>query len=287
MINPWLERRVLNYAHQGGAREGPSSTLLAMRQALDAGAMALELDIHATADRDLVVCHDATVDRTTDGTGSIAELTLDEVQSLDNAYWWVPDSVVDHYAEPTDYPLRGRAPADPELRIPALCEVLEAFPDVYLNVDIKQTAPTVVPYESLVADMFREYGREDDVIVASFSDTATDAFSALAPDISTAAGLGAMASFYFAVQEGSVPPPMRHHALQVPPYHEGTTVVDAAFVEAAHASGLAVHVWTIDEAEEMERLIDLGVDGVMTDRPSVLAGVLRSTGAGLSASAER
>ena len=280
MTNPWLERRVLNYAHQGGAREGPSSTLLAMRQALDAGAMALELDVHATVDRELVVCHDATVDRTTDGTGSIAELTLDEVQSLDNAYWWVPDSVVDHFAEPADYPLRGRAPADPELRIPALREVLEAFPDVYLNVDIKQTAPTVVPYENLVADLFREYGREDDVIVASFSDTATDAFSTLAPDISTAAGLGAMAGFYFAVQEGCEPPPMRHHALQVPPSHEGTTVVDAAFVEAAHAASMAVHVWTIDEVEEMERLIDLGVDGVMTDRPSVLAGVLRSTGAG-------
>jgi len=287
MTNLWLSRRVLNYAHQGGAREAPSSTLLAMRRALDAGAVALELDLHATADRELVVCHDATVDRTTDGAGCIAEMSLDAVQSLDNAHWWVPGSVVDHQADPADYPLRGRAPADPELRIPTLREVLEAFPTAYLNVDIKQTAPSVEPYERLVADLFREHGREEDVIVASFFDAATDAFSALAPEVSTAAGLGAMAGFYFAVRDGSEPPPMRHHALQVPPTHEGTTVVDAAFVGAAHGAGLAVHVWTIDEADEMERLIELGVDGIMTDRPSVLADVLRSTGAGLLEAEER
>ena len=280
VANPWLSRRVLNYAHQGGAREAPSNTLLAMRQALDVGAPALELDLHATADREVVVCHDATVDRTTNGTGFIAEMSLEAVQSLDAAYWWVPGSVVDHEADPSDYPLRARAPADPELRIPTLREVLEAFPAAYLNVDIKQTTPAVEPYERLVADLFRDHGREGDVIVASFFDAATDAFSALAPDVSTAAGLGAIAGFYFALRDGSEPPPMRHHALQVPPTHEGTTVVDAAFVGAAHDAGLAVHVWTIDEAVEMQRLIDLGVDGIMTDRPSVLADVLRSTGAG-------
>jgi glycerophosphoryl diester phosphodiesterase len=277
--NPWLSRRVLNYAHQGGAREAPSSTLLAMRQALDAGAVALELDLHATADGHVVVCHDPTVDRTTNGTGCIAQMTLEAVQSLDSAYWWVPGSVVDHHADPADYPLRGRAPAEHELCIPTLREVLEAFPSVYLNVDIKQTAPEVEPYEHLVADLFREYGRVDDVIVASFFDAATEAFSALAPDISTAAGLGAMAGFYFAVRDGATPPPMPHHALQVPPSYEENTVVDTEFVAAAHEAGLALHVWTIDDAEEMERLIDLGVDGIMTDRPSVLAGILRSRAA--------
>lgn len=278
MSNRWLSRRILNYAHQGGAREAPSSTLLAMRQALEAGATALELDLHATADGEVVVSHDPTVDRTTNGTGCIAEMTLDAVQSLDAAYWWIPGSVVDHQGGPSDYPLRGRAPDDPELRIPTLREVLEAFPSTYLNVDIKQTSPAVQPYERLVADLFRDHGREDDVIVASFHDAATDAFSAIAPDVSTAAGLAGMAGFYFAVRDGTEPPPMRHHALQVPPSHEGTTVVDTAFVGAAHEAGLAVHVWTIDEAEEMERLVDLDVDGVMTDCPSVLAGVLRSRG---------
>ncbi|MBW3614956.1 MAG: glycerophosphodiester phosphodiesterase, partial [Actinobacteria bacterium] len=96
--NPWLERRVLNWAHQGGSREGPSSTLFAMRKAVDAGADALELDVHMSADDVLVVCHDATVERTTDGRGAIAELTLSDLKALDNAYWWVPGSVIDHGA---------------------------------------------------------------------------------------------------------------------------------------------------------------------------------------------
>ena len=274
MANPWLDRRPLNYAHQGGAREAPSSTLHAMRQALSAGADGLELDLHVTADRHLVVCHDATVDRTTDGTGRIADLTLEQVQALDNAYWWMPDKVVDHDGQASDYPLRGRAPADPDLRIPSLREVLEAFPDTFLNFDIKETAPAVEPYEGLLAELLREFGRTDDVIVASFLDEATDAFSAVAPEVSTSAGMAATATFYFAVQDGSPPPPTRHHALQVPSAFDDVTVVDQRFVDAAHEQGLAVHVWTVDEEAEMEALLDLGVDGIMTDRPSLLRGVL-------------
>jgi len=276
--NPWLERRVLNYAHQGGAREGPSSTLHAMRQAVAEGAHAIELDVHATADRHLVVCHDATVDRTTEGAGRIADLTLAEVQSLDNAYWWVPDTVVHHEAEPHEYTLRGRAASDSALRIPTLREVLEEFPGTILNLDIKQTAPTVEPYEEDLARLLREYGRSDDVIVASFSDAAVATFSAAAPDIATAAATNATTAFYFAAVAGEEPPPTAASALQVPPAFGGVQVVDERFVAAAHRAGLAVHVWTIDDPAEMEELLDLGVDGIMTDYPSVLAGVLAGRG---------
>ncbi|MGH9281982.1 MAG: glycerophosphodiester phosphodiesterase [Acidimicrobiales bacterium] len=280
MGNRWLERRILNYAHQGGAREGPSSTLWAMRRAVAAGAHAIELDVHATADRQLVVCHDATVDRTTDGSGRIADLTAAEVQALDNAYWWVPGQVVDHEAEAGACPLRGQAAGDPELRIPLLREVLDAFPDVILNLDIKETAPDVEPYERLLAELLLEHGRTDDVIVASFSDAATEAFSAAAPAISTAAGTNAIAAFYFAVINEEAPPPTAHHALQVPPTYSGITVVDERFVAAAHDLGVAVHVWTVDEPEEMEAMVALGVDGIMTDRPTVLAEVLDASAGG-------
>lgn len=280
MDNPWLERRILNYAHQGGAREGPSSTLHAMRRAIRAGAHAIELDVHATADRRLVVCHDATVDRTTDGAGRIADLTWEQIQRLDNAHWWVPDRVVDHDATDGEHTLRGRAPGDADLRIPLLREVLETFPGTFLNLDIKETAPAVEPYEQLLADLLREHQRTDDVIVASFSDDATAAFHAAAPEVSTAAGTNATAAFYFAVLQGDAPPPTTHHALQVPPAFGGVTVVDERFVAGAHAHGLAVHVWTIDEADEMAALLDLGVDGIMTDRPSLLAQVLRARGSG-------
>src|SRR5579872_2900060 len=124
-MSPWPARRVLCYAHQGGAREGPSSTLWAMERALAAGADAIELDVHATADGHLVVCHDATVDRTTNGTGAIASLTLAEVRALDNAYWWAPGSVVAPGLAPSEYPLRGRAPVEPALGVATLAEVLE------------------------------------------------------------------------------------------------------------------------------------------------------------------
>jgi len=278
VANPWLERRVLNYAHQGGAREGPSSTLWALERAIAAGADALELDVHATADGQLVVCHDATVDRTTNGTGAIAQLTLAELRRLDNAHWWLPGEVVDHDREPSEYPLRGRAPDDGALVVATLDEVLASFPDTYLNLDIKQTAPAVAAYEEALARALRANGRVDDVIVASFNDEATDSFRTFAPEIATSAGTMATAAFWRAAHEGSPPPALPHVALQVPVATMGVTVLDDVLVRVAHECGLAVHAWTIDDAAEMRRLIALGVDGIMSDQPSVVERVLAETG---------
>src|SRR5581483_6423438 len=192
----------------------------------------------------------------------------------DNAYWFVPGEVVAPGRPDAEYVHRGKAPDDHEFGVATLREVLEAFPGVFLNLDIKQTAPDVKPYEAALAALLREYGRADDVIVASFLDHATDAFSQVAPEISTSFGTMGTAQFWRAVQDGEEPPPSRHHALQVPPSFGDRTVVDQRFVEVAHANDIAVHVWTIDDAAEMERLLALDVDGVMTDKPSVLARVL-------------
>ncbi|GAC1313990.1 MAG: glycerophosphodiester phosphodiesterase [Acidimicrobiales bacterium] len=283
MANPWLERRVLCYAHQGGAREAPSSTLHALQRAVDAGADALELDVHASVDGHLVVCHDPTVDRTTNASGAIAALSLAELRRLDNAYWWVPGSVVDHDRPPADYPLRGRAPADAALAIATLEEVLDAFPDTFLNLDIKQTAPAVPAYEEALAQALRAHRRADDVIVASFNDASTEAFRAYAPDIGTSAGIGATAEFWRAAHDRSVLPDLPHVALQVPVETAGVTVLDDVLVEAAHACGLAVHAWTIDDPAEMARLVDLGVDGIMSDVPSVVVSVLAAKGVSYAA----
>ena len=276
--NPWAERRVLCYAHQGGAREGPSSTMWALRAAVAAGADALELDVHATADGHLVVCHDATVERTTDGSGAIASLELADLQALDNAYWWVPGEVVDHERPVTEYPLRGRAPGDHSLRIATLAEVLDAFPETLLNLDIKQTAPAVIPYEEPLAEALRAHGRRDDVIVASFNDLATDAFRRFAPEIGTSAGMLAVAEIWRAAHHGEVLADVPYVALQVPVVAAGITVLDEVLVAAAHARGLAVHVWTIDDPGEMARLVELGVDGIMSDVPSAVVQVLAATG---------
>jgi glycerophosphoryl diester phosphodiesterase len=272
---PWLDRRIIAYAHQGGAWEAPSSTLYAIDTALAAGATAIELDVHATADHHLVVCHDPAVDRTTNGIGEIASMTLADIRTLDNSYWWVPGSDVDHDQPADAYPFRGRAPDDPDFGIATLEEVLERFPGVILNLDIKRTAPTVTPYEEALAVMLRRFGRRDDVIVASFLDTATDAFSAYAPEIPTSAGTQSVATFYQAVTAGEAPLALRHVALQVPRRVGELEIVNEAFIEAAHRAGMAVHVWTIDVEQDMRELVDLGVDGIISDLPTPLDTVLR------------
>jgi glycerophosphoryl diester phosphodiesterase len=276
--SPWLDRRVIAYAHQGGAWEAPSSTLHAIAAALKAGATGIELDVHATKDGHLVVSHDPTVDRTTDHSGRIADLTLAELRTLDNSYWWAPGADVTPGLDPDQYPYRGRAPKDRRFGIALLEEVLEEFAGVVLNLDIKQTAPVVAPYEEALAVLLRRFGRTDDVIVASFLDSATDTFSTFAPDIPTSAGTVATAAFYQAVQAGERPAPLRHVALQVPASYGDLTLVDQRFVEVAHQEGVAVHVWTIEEEEEMERLCGLGVDGIITDRPTALVDVLTRLG---------
>lgn len=272
--NPWLSRRIVAYAHQGGAWEWPSSTLYAIRQAVASGATAIELDVHATADGELVVSHDATVDRTTDGAGAIAEMTLAELRALDNAYWFIPGADVTPDRAPGDYPYRGRAPEDPDFAIATLREVLEQFPGIVVNLDIKQTAPAVVSYEATLASLLAEFGRRDDVIVASFLDEALERFRAIAPQVPTAAGTAGTTEFWRAVREGRPVPALPAVAFQVPEYLGDILVVDEQFVSAAHTAGIAVHVWTVNDETQMHHLVDLGVDGIITDVPSILERVL-------------
>jgi glycerophosphoryl diester phosphodiesterase len=285
--NPWLARRVLHFAHQGGELEAPSNTLYAFKTGLAKGAHALELDVHATQDGEIVVSHDPTVDRCTNGTGSIDSLTLAQIRELDAAHWFVPGR--DAQTDGDDYPLRGMASGDREppdgfsredFRIPTLREVLDSFPGVVVNMDIKRTEPEVRPYEDLVARELEEAGRIDDVIVASFHDSAIKRFRSLLPGVSTAAALGESADFFTALFAGSDPPSeIAYQALQVPATYEDRQLVTKDFVDRAHRSGVAVHVWTVNDADEMRALIDMGVDGLMSARPSVCAAVLASTSA--------
>jgi glycerophosphoryl diester phosphodiesterase len=273
VANPWMSRRVLTYAHQCGAWEAPSSTLFALRRALELGVTGIELDVHVTADRQLVVCHDSTVDRTTDGHGPISSMTLADLRRLDNAYWFVPGGDETTGLGPAAYPYRGRAPHDPSFGVTTLAEVMEVLedhPHVALNLDIKQTAPAVEPYEGLLAEALGRFSGTDRVIVASFLDVATDAFRRAAPDIATSAGTLAVATFWRAVHQGEEPPPLPHVAMQVPRARGELVVVDELFVRAAHAAGVAVHVWTVNDEKEMADVLDLGVDGIISDLPTAL-----------------
>ncbi len=198
--NPWLRRRVLAFAHQGGAAEGPSSTLWAMERALEVGADALELDVHATADGQLVVCHDPTLERTTDRTGAIARAQLAELRGVDAAYHFVPGEGARPGRGAAAYPLRGRALHDGRLGLATLEAVLERFPGVPLNLDVKQRPPTVPAYEHRLVELLRAHGRGDDVIVAAFDERSTDAVAALAPEVAVSAGRRSVAAFAAAVR---------------------------------------------------------------------------------------
>jgi glycerophosphoryl diester phosphodiesterase len=273
MSSPWLQRRVIAFAHQGGSYEGPSSTLEAIARALAEGATAIELDVHATSDRHIVVCHDETVDRTTNHHGAIADLTLAEVREMDNAYWWIAGETVSPGRDALQYLERGKAPANRDFGIVTLEEVSERFPGVLLNLDLKRTDPDVEPYEELLADELQRLERLHSVIVGSFHDTAVQRFRTFAPGVATSAATGEAATFYFSMLEGvpSVPPVC---AFQVPAVYGDVRVVDERFVETAHAADIAVHVWTINDPGEMRELLDIGVDGLISDRPTALVQVL-------------
>ena len=281
---PWLHRRPLNIAHQGGEAEAPSSTLYALETAVAGGADALELDVHATADGHLVVLHDPTVDRTTNGSGAVDSLTLAELRALDAAHWFVPGEGVVAGRDDADYVWRGVATGEApppaaftaaDFTIPTLADVFERFPATLINVDIKQTAPVTRPYEQTLADLIAAYGREDSTMVASFSDEAMLTFRRAAGGVATSASPAEVLTFWTAVQGGAAPAgDVPYEAFQVPVTYDGVTVVDAAFVARAHECGVAVHVWTIDDAPTMTALLDIGVDGVVTNRPSVLEQVL-------------
>ncbi|HVE91437.1 MAG TPA: glycerophosphodiester phosphodiesterase [Actinomycetota bacterium] len=284
--NPWTQRRVLNIAHQGGEIEAASNTFYAFKTAVAKGAHSIDLDVHATADRELVVLHDVTVDRTTNGTGRVDQMTRQQIQALDAAHWFVPGvgTVRTGDRPASDYTYRGVAtgqvaPPDgftaSDFTIPTLRDVLRTFPDTYVNIEIKRTTPDTTPYEAELAALLAEFGRDDDTIVVSFYDAAIEMFKVHAPSVSTATATGESAAFW-ASSQGPLPgaPNPRYHALQVPLTFNGFTVVTKDFIDRAHSNGLAVHVWTIDSRAEMERLLDLGVDGIFTNLPTLLAEVL-------------
>lgn len=251
-------------AHQGGDGIRPSNTMLAFEHAAALGVDMLEMDIHSTKDGVLVVIHDDTVDRTTDGTGRLQDLTFAEVQALDAGYNWPTLAEAEN---PDDHRFRGAGAS-----IPALEEVFQAFPDYPMTIEIKQAEPSIVePF----CDLIHEYDMQEQVIVPSFNSATTLEFREACPDVATAATEDEVREFFVASRQGKAAEYEAHFvAFQVPEKFGNIPLVTEQFVADAHALGLVVQVWTPNTAEDMQRLIDLGVDGIMTDYPDVLLGLL-------------
>jgi glycerophosphoryl diester phosphodiesterase len=252
----------VNFAHRGASARAPENTLEAFRLAVEAGAGGLELDVRMTRDGEVVVIHDATVDRVTDGSGAVAGMTLDEVRRFDAGYSFSPDGG-------RTFPYRGRG-----VRIPTLAEVYEEFPDAYVNADIKEAQPEA---EEAVLSVIQDAAAEGRTLVASTDHAVLRRFRKVSGGhISTGASRREIAAFYVLSSlhlEALVSP--AYEALQVPVEHRGIKLVTPRFVRAAHSRGVRVDVWTINDVAEMNQLLDLGVDVIMTDRPEVLESLLR------------
>jgi len=251
------------FAHRGASGTAPENTIESFLEGVAAGADRLELDVHASADGHIVVFHDEMLARTTGASGFLRERTLSELKQLDAGFHFEDDA--------GRFPFRGKG-----IRIPTLAEVLEAFPDVPLNVEIKYDDGATV---EAFFDVLDRHGARDRVLVAAFEDDIIKRLRSVAPAAVTSLSAEEVADFVGRCMskcfDGYVPP---GKALQVPPRHETIEIVTPQFVQAAHDFDMEVHVWTINDEAEMERLLDLQVDGLMSDFPARARAVLERRG---------
>lgn len=283
--------------HAGGDQSWPHSTMFAFREAARAGTDVLEMDVQLTADRVLVVQHDDTVDRTTESTGRVRDLTYDELQALDNGHWWSGEwgnqSLPDE-----DYIWRGVrvGEIDPptgytpdDFRVETFRAIAEAFPDHVLDVEIKvprgddgeNDLEFAIEGARVLAEEIEQLGRQDSVVVVSFDDDVIAAFHEFAPDIPTSPGTGALTDWFLA----GAPLLESHRVLQVPPQFDDLDVLRLpGFLEKARAEGLGIWVWpndasTQENADFYEALLEFDIDGLIAGHPEIAVERWREIGA--------
>ena len=218
---------------------GPENTIATFDRGLTAGADGLELDVHLSADGIVVVHHDAMLDRTTRAKGPLKDRTAGELAQFD---------------------------------VPALSDVLARYPQIGIIIELKQRGPALA---KAVVDDLRRAGAVDRVCLGSFSLTALRAARTAAPGIATSGARFEVRMALYRSWCGLSPGHVPYRAFQVPEISGGTRVVSPRFVRLAHEAGIAVQVWTVDEPDDIRRLLDWGVDGIISDRPDVAAQVVK------------
>ena len=248
-------------AHRGGRSLGPENTVYTFKRAVELGTDVLEMDLQTTSDGALVILHDREVERTTNGKGAVDSFTLSELKKLDAGFRWSPD-------DSRSYPLRNKG-----VTIPTLTEVFTAFPDIRINIEIKSSQVNTIQN---LCRTIRDHGMSEKVMVACFDSGKLGEFRSLCPEVATSAGASEAAVFYWlqwAHLESAYSPSSQ--ALQIPEVYGENRIATRRFLDAAHARNLRVQVWTVNDTESMQRLIDLGVDGIMTDYPERLVKILK------------
>lgn len=246
-------------AHRGGAVDLPENTIPAFDAAVALGYRHLETDAHVSADGVVFAFHDSVLDRVTDAHGALSAVPASAIEAADAGYNFQPEA---------GFPLRGTG-----IGVPTMEQVLTRWPGIFVNIDTK--SDDVV--EPLVA-LLRRVDAFDRVCVGSFRDERIRRVRTMTGGaVCTSMGPRAISRAWLASRAGRLPR-LGADCIQVPPRTRALRIVDRRFVGAAHTAGLQVHVWTIDAADEMNALLDAGVDAIMTDRPSVLKDVLAARG---------
>ncbi len=245
----------IRFAHRGSRVLWPENTMYAFSKAVeDLHYHYLEIDVRLTSDHIPVVFHDTKLDRTTSGTGKVAEHTLAEIKALDAAHHFDPEN---------DYPLRGTG-----VGISTLEELYGTWPDVRLNIDLKDPAE-----EWAVAEVIRAFDAEHRTLIGSFNDRRIARFRRITRGrVAVSAGPTASASMYIASRTGRTIH-RKVQAYQLPFDYRGTRI-DDKLIGAVHRAGAHIHLWTVNDPDDMRRFIDMGVDGIVTDRPDLLNEVM-------------
>lgn len=247
------------FGHRGGSAEHPENTLPAFAAAVAAGVPYLELDVWATRDGHVVVHHDSNLRRTCGRFRRVCALDWETLRRLDAGWGFSPDGG-------GSFPFRGQG-----IGVPLLAEVLAAFPQARCNIEIKQNFP---PIETQVVEVVRRSASAERVLLAAEKDGVMRRLRRLCGDIPTSLSRGEVANFLKWCQsggKGTYRP--QGVALQIPEIYGSIRLVTPETVQAARAAGLEVHVWTVNEAEDMRRLLEMGVDGLMSDKPELLVQV--------------
>lgn len=254
---PVLDGAPLLIAHRGGSGLAPENTLEAFLNGADRwGADMIELDVHGTADGHCVVIHDDTVDRTTDGSGPVSSRTLEQLRKLDAGANFTPDGG-------RSYPFRDRG-----VRVPTFAEVLEALPEMRFTVEVKNGNAQRPLFETI-----ERFGARDRVIAAGMYDRDRTAFAGYRGAVSASSEELRRFVYLHYLRLGRFMPP-RADVVQTCERFGSHTIVTPRFVRVLKRAGIPVHVWTIDDPADMHRLLDWGVDGILTDRPDIFGRVL-------------
>ena len=261
MTHPVLERlsKPVTIAHQGGNKIYPDESLLAFTNAINMGIQVIEFDIHRTKDGIIVINHDQTIDRLTNGTGLIREMSWVELQQVDGAYNWSPDGLT--------YPYRDKG-----IKILSLIEMMDAFPQQLYDIEIKQHDP---PLEKDLCDLLRKYGvAADQAIVASFRDETLARFHDICPEVAISLPVNQGTVLYILSRVGLERLlPLDAVVAQLPTTFStilGQLELDRRYIEAFAKGDRQVWVWTVNDSIEMKRLVKMGAHGIITDRPDIL-----------------